>query len=277
MASSHANRTVAIVDRTADVQLAARELVAARFAFGGRSPYAPDCVLVNEFVKQAFLQAVLSECVKLGSGVTASGHAKSKLVARETVRHHVDSLKDADSGLRIVLQDEKMAVLDVPARTPDLLRNKTEAPVLMVHSVRSLDDAIDLISSTTDDQSLAAYHFANAATGKYLAQYIDASVTFVNNIPRDILVGPAFPTAHPINLEIRYPAELFTVQRPAYTTPSLASARLEAALRSSSNVTAQQLLAEATSPLPAMKRSGGGSVGFFEQGFLMKIETSIGH
>jgi hypothetical protein len=50
---------VAVVDRTADLAGAADALVAARFGFGGRSPYAPDVVLVNEFVKEPFLSALV--------------------------------------------------------------------------------------------------------------------------------------------------------------------------------------------------------------------------
>lgn len=45
------------MDRTADVQAAARAITNARFSFGGTSPYAPDLVLVNEFVKQDFFEA----------------------------------------------------------------------------------------------------------------------------------------------------------------------------------------------------------------------------
>jgi hypothetical protein len=50
-------RTIAVVDRTANVDLAARSIVTARFSFRGKSPYAPDIVLVNEFVKTEFYEA----------------------------------------------------------------------------------------------------------------------------------------------------------------------------------------------------------------------------
>lgn len=55
--SASTRRTVAVVDRTADVQAAARAITKARFSFGGTSPYAPDLVLVNEFIKQDFFEA----------------------------------------------------------------------------------------------------------------------------------------------------------------------------------------------------------------------------
>lgn len=46
-----------VVDRTADIDEAARLITQARTSFGGRSPYSPDLVLVNEFVKERFVEA----------------------------------------------------------------------------------------------------------------------------------------------------------------------------------------------------------------------------
>lgn len=275
LASPASGRTIAVVDRTADVELAARELIAAKFSFGGRSPYAPYIVLVNEFVKQAFLQAVVSECAKRGNGGLMDGDANGKPSAASKVNNQVDLLKTVDPKLRTVLQEQKMAVVDLDSRQPDALARKTDAPVLITHAIRSLDDAIDLVSSTSSGPCLAAYHFSNPATSKYLTQFIDAAVSFVNHIPRDFLVGPAFPTARPIDPAKRYPTELFSMPRPAFIRPVLSLAAYESALESRSNATATKLIAEATKPLPVMKRSEGGGVGFFEQGFFLSAAIAL--
>jgi acyl-CoA reductase-like NAD-dependent aldehyde dehydrogenase len=55
--SSLQSRTLAIIDRTADIDAAAKAIVTARFSFQGTSPYAPDLVIVNEFVKKVFFEA----------------------------------------------------------------------------------------------------------------------------------------------------------------------------------------------------------------------------
>lgn len=55
--SSPRARSLAVVDRTADIDAAARDIVRARFGFGGTSPYGPDIVLVHEFAKQPFFEA----------------------------------------------------------------------------------------------------------------------------------------------------------------------------------------------------------------------------
>ncbi|KAK5059602.1 hypothetical protein LTR69_006191 [Exophiala sideris] len=45
---------VVIVDRTADVASAAKVVAMSTVLFGGNGPYAPSCILVNEFVEEDF-------------------------------------------------------------------------------------------------------------------------------------------------------------------------------------------------------------------------------
>lgn len=56
------------MDRTANLEEAAQALLTARFSFNGTSPYAPDVVLVNEFVKKAFLNAVIRKSIDFMTG-----------------------------------------------------------------------------------------------------------------------------------------------------------------------------------------------------------------
>ncbi|KAK3117127.1 hypothetical protein LTR53_001784 [Teratosphaeriaceae sp. CCFEE 6253] len=262
--------TIAIVDRTGNPELAAHELVAARFSFGGRSPYAPDVVLVNEFSRQAFLSAAVAECIKYGSSTKSSSDAETKSNIARQVSKRIEALRQADPGLRVIVQESKFAVVEITSRNPELLVQKSAAPVLVLHAFRSLDDAIDLVNSASQDRpALAAYHFSNTASAKYLTQFIDAHLSLVNHIPREILVGPAFPTAHPIDLAVRYPPHLFSERRPAYVKPAARSELLQTALASENHAAAKALMAEAMAPLAMMKRHPGGGVGFFEQGFLM--------
>jgi hypothetical protein len=68
-------RTAAIVDRTANLAVAAADLVISRFAFNGRSPYSPDIILVNEFCAQSFFDLLAKKAPSyLGS---ASQQAKN--------------------------------------------------------------------------------------------------------------------------------------------------------------------------------------------------------
>ncbi|KAJ0294955.1 hypothetical protein CBS470a_000461 [Colletotrichum nupharicola] len=79
--SSNTARAIAIVDRTADIEAAAGAITAARFGFGGQSPYAPDLVLVNEYVKKEFFEA-------------CSKHASLAFARETTVRRASDNTSD---------------------------------------------------------------------------------------------------------------------------------------------------------------------------------------
>lgn len=268
-----------MVDRTADIKTAASELVAARFSFRGHSPYAPDIVLVNEFRKQDFLQAVVSEYVRIGSNaIETPNSTKTPSTSDNTSRINaqLETLKASDPALRTILQDSHFALVDISSRST-VLHSKIQAPILAIHAVRSLDDAIDLVSSH-QTPCLSAYHFANPATCKYLSQFIPAIASFANHIPRDLLVGPPAPLAlgQPLNLTDRYPLDLFTTPRPVFVQPVPHAAMLERALSSRDNVVAQKLFGEAKAPLKAVKRNPGGGVGFFEMGFFLNAGLVLG-
>ena len=99
------SRVVAIVDRTAALAKAAQALVTARFSFGGNSPYAPDVVLVNEYVKKAFLVALMQELVQFTANlqvvkaIDSEGAAKTETLL-ETGRksNQVDVTTSTNKG-----------------------------------------------------------------------------------------------------------------------------------------------------------------------------------
>lgn len=263
LTSQSGSAVVAVVDRTADVNLAARELVAARFRFGGRSPYAPDVVLVNEFVKKDFLHAVVSETVQ----VLNTAGLDNNTAGSNQVGDSIKRLQESNPNMRIISQEGKAAVVELSSRT-GIVGTKMSAPIFAVHAVKSLDDAIDLVGSQSTAPALAAYHFGNPKTGKYLSQFIAAEASFVNHVPHELLIGPAWPSGRPVDTACHYPIEALSVARPVGIKPSTRSEQMASALSTKSNTVSQKLTAEATAPLKAFKRNPGGGVGFFEQGFL---------
>ena len=109
--------TAVIVDRTADLEKAAQAIIKARFGFKGRSPYAPDVVLVNEFVKKDFVQALLRHSASVENGVGLENGALEKQKTRDS------GLKDLVSGLqrngdvRVLAQETGRAILDIKQRS----------------------------------------------------------------------------------------------------------------------------------------------------------------
>lgn len=96
IASPTKARCVAIVDRSADVDEAARAITTARFGFGGSSPYAPDLVLVNEFVKKEFFEA----CSRYATLAFAEGNS-AKVVTRGQDDDCRRAIEDAESRKQV--------------------------------------------------------------------------------------------------------------------------------------------------------------------------------
>lgn len=257
---------VAVIDRTADVQLAAKELVAARFSFGGRSPYAPDIVLVNEFVQQRFLHAVLQECV------SRSAVKKTAQKSGANVSKALEALRKSDEGVRIISQEQAGAVVELPSRK-SLLSTRLEAPILAVHSTRSVDDAIELITKIVPEKCNATYHFANPETGKYLAQFISSNASFINHVPRELLLGPLYPAGQPLTPNTRYQPSFFTLPSPQYSTAAPRDGVLKSALSGANDEL--ELMRLASEPLNVKKRYSGKGIGFFEQGLLLNASLIL--
>ncbi|KAJ5151370.1 uncharacterized protein N7482_010622 [Penicillium canariense] len=255
------SRSVAVVDRTAMVTEAAQSLVAARFALGGRSAYSPDVVLVNEFVMKPFVEAVIQHASKYLAGENGEGRQISVSPRRSGV---LDSIQK-DRTARILVSGSNWGVVEVQDRNSALLKRKIDEKVLLVHPVTSLDDAIDV---NFDGTLTALYAFAAPASAKYLTQFIDADIAWVNHVPSHMLIGPALPRNAPYSPDTRYATSQFQKPRPHLINPSASAYTAQTILENESTVKSDALWRETLAPLPATKQPPGFKIGFFEQGII---------
>lgn len=140
----------------------------------------------------------------------------------------------------------------------------------------------------------ATYAFASPAAGKYLVQFIDSHVSFVNHVPWEMLgmysspesplrlfkqsnnssntfvpVGPAAPANTPVNPQTRYTIDLFQVPRPQFAVKTTATKLIEASLLSGTPTPEfSHAWTEVLTPLPPTKQKAGKRIGFFEQGII---------
>lgn len=108
LSSPSSTRAVAIVDRTADLTSAAQAIATARFAYGGNSPFAPDLVLVNEFIASQFHRELtqatmdqLSMRTSIDSKRSSSAQSKQKavdLIASEISEKQATSISSIGRG-----------------------------------------------------------------------------------------------------------------------------------------------------------------------------------
>lgn len=116
---------------------------------------------------------------------------------------------------------------------------------------------------------LAGYFFADPAAAKYMAQFLPCHVSSINQIPVQLLVGPAAPVAHDVDFYYRYNRDMFSVARPQYIeAPSETFAKAEDLLIGSKKITTSTIRALAVQPLKPTGQPGNAQLGFFEAGFV---------
>ena len=112
-------RVLAVVDRTANINDAAFDIVHARFSRHGGSPYAPDIVLVNEFVLEQFLTCVLKHATRYMANVNGSpgGHS-SPMKLRNVAAGSTRILDDAEKSeeMRVIVRGSGASVISVQNR-----------------------------------------------------------------------------------------------------------------------------------------------------------------
>lgn len=110
--SDPSGRTIAIVDRTSDIELTAKTIVNARFSFQGTSPYSPDLVIVNKFVKSAFLEA----CTRYASKFFSAARSERQRTNNDTATIKT-AVKDAEvKGHVSTFGSNSFVIVDVHER-----------------------------------------------------------------------------------------------------------------------------------------------------------------
>ncbi|KAK3378388.1 Aldehyde/histidinol dehydrogenase [Podospora didyma] len=218
-------RAVAVVDRTANIEEAARAIVRARLSFGGTSPYAPDLVLVNEFVKEQFVQSCSRYAMDTLAAKAAHMQTPFRLLKKVSSADHdekttvIQNLKSArDESMTFVPGDFKL--VEVRDKNIPRMNKKISGFHLSIVSCSGLVDSI--FTHQFEKPLLAGYFFAEPRAAKYLSQHLSCRISFINQIPEQLLLGPAAPIYPSFTQEdyvYRYNREMFSVPRPQLIDP----------------------------------------------------------
>ena len=154
----------------------------------------------------------------------------------------------------------------------------------MLHSDKSLSkDLVNLSKEQRQstnvlcrDPLLAGYFFAEPESAKYLSQHIPCHISCINQIPVQLLAGPAAPIAHTPDLFYRYTKEMFSVPRPQFVEPpSETFKKAEELLAGSKGVSTSSLRSLAVKPLKPTGQPKNEITGFFESGFLLGASIAL--
>ena len=180
----------------------------------------------------------------------------------------------------MVTQGSNGAIVDLSSLS--VLPTKANTAIFAVSAITSLEHAISLIDDAQEktpeafdavagSELLAGYYFGTPATGKYLAQFIQADLSVVNHVPYHLLLGPAAPAYHAVDVEARYTKDQFTRVSPALIKPSGPHALASVLSGKDSRRAAAEALSKATQEIKEKKRADSIAIGYFEQGILIGL------
>ena len=173
-----------IVDASADLRLAARNIVWAKFANAGQTCIAPDHVYVHESVKDAWVQCCREELHK-AFGQSDEQQAQSPHLARIVNSRHasrlVALLDDAKArGAQVLAGGQASAdsryvqptLLEAASADARIMQEEIFGPLLPVIAYRSLDDVIGQINAAPKPLALYIYSRTRAHIDQVLAQTV---------------------------------------------------------------------------------------------------------
>lgn len=173
-----------IVDRSADVRLAAKRVAWGKTLNAGQTCIAPDYVLIHEDVKAEFVEEFRHALVEL--------HGEDAQLSKHYVRMVSDKAFERVSGY---LREGRVLVggrVDASDRyiEPTLLDNvlldsavmTTEifGPVLPVLTIKSIDEAIAFVNDR--EKPLALYVFADKSVGRKVLHHTSSGGACVNDV-----------------------------------------------------------------------------------------------
>jgi hypothetical protein len=270
-------RSIAIIDRTADMRGAAASIVRARFAFGGQSPFGPDLVLVNEFKVKELCSSIAELTTKYFAAQVDHNHSTPDFHQHDKGRIAKISSQNLNlAGVEVVISGSRGCVALVTDRTHTILKKRVQEPLLLVHPVRSVDDAINFTNSDDVNNPLAAvYTFGSPEVAKYVSQFVDAHVSCANDIPVELLVRPASPVGYAVSFSSPYTRDMFRRAKSEFIRYDARTTKLASIVDGNDVPEAIKIRRAAETLNVTVRQPPGHAVGFFEQGLLLGASIAV--
>lgn len=176
-----------IVDKSADLKLAARRLVFGKYLNCGQTCVAPDYVYCHASIKDQFMTYVKEEIIKQYGTDYLGNNEYGKMInlrAFNRVSGLIDSSKVIHGGHydEDTLKIEPTVIDNVSLDDP-IMQEEIFGPLMPVLTYENIDDVIEVINDR--DNPLALYIFAN---DKKLIKHVTTSTQYGGGCINDVVI-----------------------------------------------------------------------------------------
>lgn len=172
-----------VVDRTADIAVAAKRLAWGKTLNAGQTCIAPDYLLIHREVKEHFIEAFKEALCELhGEDARQSEHYVRMVSDRafERVSGYISEGRVRCGG-RVVAEERYIepTLLDEVSVDSSVMREEIFGPVLPMIEIGSLDEAINFINER--EKPLALYLFADERAARRVVEYTSSGGACIND------------------------------------------------------------------------------------------------
>ena len=157
-----------IVDKTADIPLAAKRIVFGKFINCGQTCVAPDYILCQETIKDQLVQAIIKEIVKQYSSHPFNNSDYGKIINKRHMERLVGLMDDDKvvwgGGYNMDKQQIEPTVMDNVSWSDPVMRDEIFGPILPVLTFKRIKSAIEMVNDRP--HPLALYLFTSSKKNK---------------------------------------------------------------------------------------------------------------
>ena len=173
-----------VVDRSANIEVAAKRLAWGKTLNAGQTCIAPDYLLIHREVQEAFIEAFKRAIVELhGEDAQRSKHYV-RMVSARAFERVAGYLKDGvvRHGGRVDAADRYIepTLLDNVSVDSTVMREEIFGPVLPIVEIESVDKAIEFINNR--EKPLALYVFAKDECAKRVVALTSSGGACINDV-----------------------------------------------------------------------------------------------
>ena len=172
-----------VVDRTADIAVAAKRLAWGKTLNAGQTCIAPDYLLIHREVKEHFIEAFKEALCELhGEDARHSEHYVRMVSDRafERVSGYISEGRVRCGG-RVVAEERYIepTLLDEVSADSSVMREEIFGPVLPMIEIGSVEEAITFINER--EKPLALYVFADERAARRVVEYTSSGGACIND------------------------------------------------------------------------------------------------
>lgn len=173
-----------IIDRTADIKVAAKRIAWGKSLNAGQTCIAPDYILIHREVKAPFIEAFKHAVVELhGEDASKSNHYV-RLVSDKAFERVSGYLKDGSVvyGGRTIAEERYIepTLLDNPSPESSVMREEIFGPILPMIDIGDIEEAITFINKR--EKPLALYAFGSKSVAQHIVDHTSSGGACINDV-----------------------------------------------------------------------------------------------